>query len=76
LLIINRWEWDYIRRVVYFHHDYVYKDGKKQKENRNIMSMKLQRFNGEGIQLFDYKKMKAMERINDDFTTNKIKFLL
>lgn len=57
--IIGTWEWNYLKGTINFHHDYVYRDGQKTEAERQTMPMELQRFNEEGIQLFDLESYRT-----------------
>ncbi|WP_428910816.1 DUF3994 domain-containing protein [Niallia sp. Krafla_26] len=57
--LIGTWEWDYLKGVVTFHHEYKNQDGVKGKANRDQMPMELQRYDEKGIQLFDLEAQKT-----------------
>ncbi|MEK6454385.1 DUF3994 domain-containing protein [Caldifermentibacillus hisashii] len=70
--LIGTWKWNYIQGVITFHHDSKYVNGKKQEPNRKKMPMELQRYNEEGIQLFDLESMTSYkyEKIEDSEIKN------
>lgn len=66
---IGTWEWNYLKGTIDLHHDYAYREGQKTEASRAKITMELQRFDEDGIQLFDlesymtfsYKKIEEVE---------------
>lgn len=65
--MVGTWEWNYLKGTVDFRHDYVYRDGQKTEASREKMPMELQRYDEDGIQLFDLESYKtfAYEKIEN-----------